>query len=98
MKAQHLELTYSQYGLLYEVFPYALWSILDKTRQRSRPQADRIVGSVKTKPTDQLSNQLQQFSLQQKTSSQTIGSAYFPYSNFGCTQCTIKKPKGHSVA
>jgi hypothetical protein len=32
MRAQQLELIYSQYGLLYEVFPYAPRSILDKNR------------------------------------------------------------------
>jgi hypothetical protein len=31
MRAQHLGLIYSQFGLLSEVFPDAPWSILDKT-------------------------------------------------------------------
>jgi hypothetical protein len=78
MRAQQLELIYSQSGLLYEVFPDAPRSILDKTRQRSGPHADGIVGSVQTKPTDQLSNQLQQLSIQQTTASQTTGSAAPP--------------------
>jgi hypothetical protein len=59
MRAQHLELMYSQSGLLYKVFPDAPRLILDKTRQRSGPHADGIVGSMQTNPADQLSNQLQ---------------------------------------
>jgi hypothetical protein len=54
MRAQQLELIYSQSGLLYEVLPDAPGSILDKTRQRVGPHADGIVGSVQTKPIEQL--------------------------------------------
>jgi hypothetical protein len=60
MRAQQLEMIYSQSNLLYEDFPNALRSILDKTRQNSRPHADGIVGLAQAKPTDHLSNQLQQ--------------------------------------
>jgi hypothetical protein len=52
MRAQQLELIYSYSDLLYEVFPDAPWSILDKTRQRFGPHADGIVGSAQTKPVD----------------------------------------------
>jgi hypothetical protein len=55
MRAQQLELIYSQSGFLYEVLPDAPWSILDKTRHKSRPHADDIVGSTQAKPTDTLS-------------------------------------------
>jgi hypothetical protein len=78
LRAQQLELIYSQSGLLYEVFPDAPWSILDRTRHKSGPHADGIVGSAQTKPVDQLSNQLQQLSIQQTTASQTPGSAAPP--------------------
>jgi hypothetical protein len=44
MRAQQLELIYSQSGLLYDIFPDAPRSILDKTRQRSGPHADGIIG------------------------------------------------------
>jgi hypothetical protein len=81
MRAQQLELIYSQSGLLYEVFPDAPRSILDKTRQRSGPHADGIVGSVQMKPADQLSNQLQQLSIQQISSIQTNGSVVPPTQN-----------------
>jgi hypothetical protein len=63
MRAQQLELIYSQPGLLYEFFPYALRSILDKTRKKSGPHVNGIVGLAQVKPTDQFSNQLQQLSL-----------------------------------
>jgi hypothetical protein len=54
MRAQHFELIYSQSSLLYNIFPDVPRSILDKTRQRVGPQADGIVGSAQTKPTEQL--------------------------------------------
>jgi hypothetical protein len=73
MRAQQLELIYSQSGLLYEIFPDAPRSILDKTRQRVGPHADGIVGSTQAKPADQLSKQLQQLSIQQKAASPTTG-------------------------
>jgi hypothetical protein len=50
-------------------------SILDKTRQRARPHADGIVGSAQTKPTEQLTKQLQQLSIQHSAASQTTALA-----------------------
>jgi hypothetical protein len=58
MRSQQLELIYSQSGLLYEIFPEAPRSILEKTRQRARPHVDGIVGSAQTKLIDQLEKQL----------------------------------------
>jgi hypothetical protein len=54
MRAQQLELIYSQSSLLYEILPDAPHSILDKTKQRDGPQADGIVGLAQTKPVEQL--------------------------------------------
>jgi hypothetical protein len=59
MRSQQLEMIYSQSGLLYKVFLDALWSILDKTRQKSRPHANGIVGSSQVKPANQMLNQFQ---------------------------------------
>jgi hypothetical protein len=98
MRAQQLELIYSQSGLLYEVLPDAPRSILDKTRQRSGPHADGIVGSAQMKPVDQLSNQLQQLAIQQTSGQPDHWFGCSPYSNVGCTQCAIDKPKGHPTA
>ena len=78
MWAQQLELIYSRSGLLYKIFLDALRSILDKTRQRSGPHADGIIGSEQTKPVDPLSNQLQQLSIQYTGASQTTGSIVPP--------------------
>jgi hypothetical protein len=58
MRAQQLELIYSQSSLLYKVFPDPPRLILDKTRKISGPHANGIVGSVQTNLVDQLSNQL----------------------------------------
>jgi hypothetical protein len=71
MRAQQLELIYSQSGMLYEILPDAPWSTFDKTKLKFGPHADGIVGSTQSNPTDQLSNQLQQLSLQQTVASQT---------------------------
>ena len=71
MRAQHLELIYSQSSLLYEIFLDAPRSIFDKTRQRAGPHADGIVGSTQTKLVEQLTKQLQQLSIQHTSASQT---------------------------
>jgi hypothetical protein len=63
MRVQQLDLIYSQSSLLYEIFPDAPHSILDKTRQRARPHADGIVGSAQTKPAEKLTKQLHQLSI-----------------------------------
>jgi hypothetical protein len=78
MRAQKFELIYSQSGLLYNILLDAPRSILDKTRQRSGPHADGIVGSAQTKPVEQLTKQLQQLSIQQSVASQTTALAAPP--------------------
>jgi hypothetical protein len=70
-RAQQFELIYSQSGLLYNILPDAPQSILDKTRQRARPQSDGIVGSAQTKPAEQLTKQLQQLFIQHSVAKQT---------------------------
>jgi hypothetical protein len=54
MRAQQLQLIYSKSGLLYEIFPDAPWSILEKARQKSGPHVDGIVGSTQGNSTDLL--------------------------------------------
>jgi hypothetical protein len=78
MRAQQFELIYSQFNLLYNILPDVPRSILDKTRQRVGPHADGIVGSAKTKPTEQLTKQLQQLSIQHTAASQTTSLAAPP--------------------
>jgi hypothetical protein len=71
MRAQQLELIYSQSSLLYKIFPDAPCSILDQTRQRVGPHVDGIVGSAQTKPAEQLTKQLQHLSIQHTIANQT---------------------------
>jgi hypothetical protein len=59
MISRQLELIYSQYGMSYKLFPGALRSNFDKTKQKYGPHADGIVGSALNKPKYQLTNQLQ---------------------------------------
>jgi len=75
MRAQQLELIYSQYSFIYEVLLDAPRPTLDKTRHKSGPHADDIVGSTQENPTDPLSNHLQQFLIQQTVANPTPSSA-----------------------
>jgi hypothetical protein len=94
MRAQQFELIYSQSGLLYNILSDAPQSILDKTRQRVGPHVDGIVGSAQTKPTEQLSKQLQQLSIQHSAASQTTALAAPPTqtSEVHSVQTTNPKP------
>jgi len=74
MRVQHLELIYSQYDMLYYIFLDVLWSILDKAKQKFKPHADGIVGSVQNKSMDLLSNQLQQILIPHIVASHTPSS------------------------
>jgi hypothetical protein len=78
MTTQQLELIYSQSSLLYEFFPYAPWSILDKARHNSGPHIYGIVGSEQENHTDQFLNQLQQLSIQQTMTIQNCSSVAPP--------------------
>ena len=59
MRAQQLELIYSQSSMLYEIIPDAPWSTFDQTKSKSRPHVNGVIGSAQSKPIDKLSNQLQ---------------------------------------
>jgi hypothetical protein len=78
MRAQQIELIYSQYGLLYEILPDSPQSILDKARQNSGPHVDGIVVSAQGNSIDLLLNQLQQLSIQKTMNKQTFGSTGLP--------------------
>jgi hypothetical protein len=71
MRAQQLELIYSQSGLLYNFFRDAPWSILDKTKHKSGPHIEGIVGSSQMNPTEYMSNRLQQLLIQKTTANRT---------------------------
>jgi hypothetical protein len=93
MRAQQLELIYSQSGLLYDIFPDAPCSILDKTRQRAGPHANGIVGSAQTKPVEQLTNQLQQLSIQHTTTNQPTALAAPPTKILDVHTVQLTNPK-----
>jgi hypothetical protein len=59
MRAQQLELIYSQSGMLYETLPDTPRSNFDKTKPKFGPHVDGIVGLAQTNPTYQFSDQLQ---------------------------------------
>jgi hypothetical protein len=93
MRAQLLELIYSQSILLYEIFPDAPHSILDKTRQRVGPHADGIVGSAQTNPVEQLTKQLQQLLIQHTAASQTTILAAPPTKTSNVHTVQLTNPK-----
>jgi hypothetical protein len=63
-KSQQLDLIYAQSGMLYEIIPDAPWLNYDP-RQNLGPHVDGIIGSKNAKSTDQVTNQMQNLSLNQ---------------------------------
>jgi hypothetical protein len=57
MRAQQLELIYSQSSMLYDIFLDRPQSIFDKSKQNSRPHVNGIVGSGQGRSIDMLLNQ-----------------------------------------
>jgi hypothetical protein len=57
MQAPQLDLIYFQSSMLYEILPDTPRSTFDKTKHKSRPHVNGIVGSTQFKPMDQLANQ-----------------------------------------
>jgi hypothetical protein len=93
MRAQQLELIYSQSGLLYEIFPDEPRSILDKTRQRVGPHSDGIVGSAQTNPVEKLTKQLQQLSIQHTVVNQTTALSAPPTKTSDVHTMQLANPK-----
>jgi hypothetical protein len=93
MRDQQFELIYSQSGLLYNILLNVPHSILDKTRQRVGPHVNGIVGSVQTNPTEQLTKQLQQLSIQHIVTSQTITLASPPTQTSDVQSVQLTNPK-----
>jgi hypothetical protein len=61
MRAQQLEMIYSQFGMLYNILLDVSWSTIDKAKKNYGLHVKGIVGSTKRKSTNLLSIQLQQF-------------------------------------
>jgi hypothetical protein len=80
---------------LYTILSDAPRLILDKTRQRTGPHADGIIGSAQTKPAEQLTKQLQQLSIQHSVASQTTASAAPPTQTLEVHFVQMTNPKAN---
>ena len=54
LRAQQLDLIYSQFGILYEIIPDAPRPMHNVEKPKPRPHADGVVGSVKSPTIDSL--------------------------------------------
>jgi hypothetical protein len=81
--------------MLYDIFPDASWSILDKAKKNYGPHADGIVGSTQNNSMDLLSNQLQQLSIQQTVANQNLSSVVPPTQMSGIHSVHSKNPKAN---
>lgn len=67
MRAEHLYLISSQYGVIYEILPNAPRSFPDTTKTIPGPHAHGVIGSAANISTSQVVNQLGQMSLSSNT-------------------------------
>jgi hypothetical protein len=95
MRAQQLELIYSQSSMLYEIFPDAPRSNFDKTKKKFGLHPNVIVGSSQSKPTYQLTNKLQNLSIQQTVANQTLSSVAPVTQTSDVHGVQSKNPKGN---
>ena len=63
LKAQQLDLIYSQFGILYEIIPDAPWPTHSVEKPKPVPHADGVVGSVKYPIIESLEKQLHDLSV-----------------------------------
>ena len=69
--AQHLDLIYSQVGMLYNIIPHAPWSSNENLRLAPRPHADSVMGSISSTAATQLVGQLGQLVLSDNPANET---------------------------
>jgi hypothetical protein len=81
--------------MLYDIFPYAPRSILDKAKQNFGPHADGSVGSTQGNSIDLLEYPLQQLSIQQTAASQTSSLAVPPNQMLDVHSVQLSKPKAN---
>ena len=67
LRAQQMDLIYSQPRILYEIIPEAPRSSHDAENPKPGPHADGVVGSVKYPTVDSLSKQLHELSFKHST-------------------------------
>ena len=63
LRAQQLDLIYSQSGILYEIIPEALRPTHDVEKPRLGPHVDVVVGSVKSPTVESLAKQIHKLSV-----------------------------------
>lgn len=93
-RAQHLELIYSQFGVLQKILPDTPRSKVDISKPKPDPHADGLVGSIDV-ITVNLLNQLQQLSLQDASSTQTSSSVSTPSQPMSIKTIQTYNPKGN---
>jgi hypothetical protein len=76
-KAQQLDLIYAQSRMLYDILPDAPRLNYDP-RQKPRPRADGVVGSVNVKSTESVTSHLKDLSLNQSDGGPTLSMSYDP--------------------
>ena len=67
LRAQQLDLIYSQSGILYEIIPEAPRPTHDVEKPKPGPHADGVVGSVNSPTVESLAKQLHQLSVKHST-------------------------------
>ena len=67
IRAQQLNLIYSQSRILYEIIPEAPRPAHDVEKPKPGPHADGVVGSVNSPTVESLSKQIHQLSVKQPT-------------------------------
>ena len=74
LRAQQLDLIYSQSGILYEIIPEAPRPSHEPEKPNPGRHADGVVGSVTSPTVESLTKQLHQFSVKQSTAEATKAS------------------------
>ena len=92
-RAQELDFIYAQSGLLYEIIPNALWSNFDP-KIKLGPHVDGIVGSNSTKPTESITKQVSQLSVNQSASGQATALSQ-PTQSENVLSVQSSNPKGN---
>ena len=74
LRAQQLDLIYSQSGILYEIIPDAPRPTHSVEKPNPGPHADGVVGSITSPTVESLKKQIQKLSVKQSTVEEVNGS------------------------
>ena len=67
LRAQQLDLIYSQFGILYEIIPKALRPTHNAEKPKPGPHVDAVVGSINSPTVESLAKQIHQLFVKQST-------------------------------